>query len=134
MPLQPLPEKGSCEILNKSEEEILQELVNQNDISVKTIVPSMLNWSSQYGIITDWHINSMVISVMSSVPYLRNVEFEIDRNNRHIKCTTHLGLISLLLKSRIRKLDNRIYEVINIYAPGYTTEISYRYSKVNSRT
>lgn len=121
-------------IISTPEETTLKEALSQSNIEFKDVVPKVLGWSSQYNIVTEWHINSIIISLMASIHYLKNVELDIDVNNRFIECKVFLGLWSLLSKSRIKKLNKRVQEVMNIYVPGYTTEISYRYGKVDNRS
>ena len=107
----------------------IKDALKDHDASIQQVLYPAMNWMQQYNIVSEWHVNAIIIDLMSSIKYLNNVEMEIDKDNNVIKCTVVIGLYTLINKWRIRKIEKRIYEVYSMYAPGYTIDIGYKYGR-----
>ena len=124
-------------------------LIDQNGalrdaINEKTDISSLLSgateWMGNYGIISSWHYNNIVLDLLSSVPYLYNVELEINTEKRYIKCVVYVNMWYFLgRKDRWRRLCelghykrhmfDRLAFVMHEYAPKYNVDASIIYGK-----
>lgn len=91
-------------------------------------------WLSNYPILTDWHINSIILDCMVMCDRLRNVELTIDNNNQVIGVTAVVSMWTLLFKSTLSEIHGIISKIISIYAPEYKMVLRYKYGRKSPRS
>ena len=137
----------------------LQSVLDQPPADLEKMMPMMQQWAGVNGVFSDWHKNCIIIDLLSSIYYTRNVQIELNMEARYFKCIIYISrwrVIFPFLKywmskqSLFTKLLNvptwpvryiwdlltykkqmvtRVTEVIHSYVPNYNSDLEIRYGK-----
>jgi hypothetical protein len=65
--------------------------------NIRSLMPAAHQWLIQNGVLSDWQKNSLVIDMLSSIPFLDNIDLEYVSDKSYLRYVVYVDNIRLLL-------------------------------------
>jgi hypothetical protein len=104
-----------------------------NNIEDKEMIRHALaagdDWLRKQGIISDFSINTIIVSTYINFPQVRNVEIDIDRTEQKLYMRVYCSIWSILLMILLGKRDkfiDSLFDWLQEYLPTYQLSVELR--------
>lgn len=84
------------------------------------------DWLRKQGVISDFSINTILVSTYVNFPQVRNVELDIDRTNQRLYMRVYCSIWSILLMIILRrrqKFVDALFDWLQEYLPTYQLSV-----------